>query len=116
MLLEQILFGSFVPPASSMSRVHRIGFDSCLKYTTPRKKIIEKRVTCNNSEKIILGIMKRSKKPMLPVDMEKRTAWTRNHCNIVMATLVKKGMLKRNKISLGNTRSYVYTYPGEKNA
>jgi hypothetical protein len=114
-LLQDILFGSFVPPTATKSRVHRIGFDSITRYKPPTVRIY-KTEKITNSEKRILEIMKRSKKPMFPLEMEKKTPWTRNHCNIVMASLVKKGLLRRHKMMHEARMTYVYAYPGVKNA
>lgn len=113
-LLQDILFGSFQPPKASKSRVHRIGFASITRYKPPTVRIY-KTDKITNSEKRILEIMKRCKKPMFPIEMEKKTPWTRNHCNIVMASLVKKGLIRRHKAMFESRMTYVYAYPGIKN-
>ena len=107
--LQELFYGKWTPPESYSTRSHRIGLHSMYRYEPPkpRPKIKPKP---RESENKILEIMKATKKPFSPMDMEKKTPWTRNHCGIIMSSLYKQGFLKRRKVALGNTRHYVYEY------
>ena len=108
MVLQEILFGTWQKPKVTNTTVHRIGLTiGAHRYIPPKPKIVQHKKHSECSEKI-LSIVTKSKVPLSPMDMEKMTPWTRNHCGMKMCELFNQGLLKRNKVKKGNTRHYVY--------
>ena len=112
MQLQEVLFGTFVPPQGTKSRVHRIGFSSKFGYKPPPVREY-KRAEILESHKKIIAILKKSDKPMTPAEVSVNTIWTRNRCSILLCEMFKKGILKRTKVIVGNSRTYLYSYIGE---
>ena len=110
MVLQEILFGTWQKPVVTKTTVHRIGLTiGAQRYIPPKPRVIKEK-QASESNMIIMEIMKKAKKPMSPMDMEKVTPWTRNHCGMKMCELFKQGLLKRHKVKAGNTRHYIYEY------
>lgn len=114
MNLLEILYGTFVPPESKGTQIHRAGFSSEHRYTPPKKR---EYVTAKDekdpnkltgSKLLIYKIIKNQVKPVAANVVEKKTKFTRNHCSIILAELHKMGMLDRKKIHANGTRYYVY--------
>lgn len=112
--LAQILKLTTVIPNVPASYTHRIGFSNgTARYTPPPKK--EPKTfsgspdDLNGSHKKVYQVMKAQTKPISAVDMEKKTPWSRNHCNIIMAALTKKGLLTRQKARFNGTNIYFYS-------
>ena len=110
MVLQEILFGTWKKPAVTKTTVHRIGLTiGAHRYIPPKPRVIKVKKE-NESHMKILDIMQKANKPMSPMDMEKKTPWTRNHCGMKMCEMFKQGLLKRHKVKKGNTRHYIYEY------
>ena len=108
MSLQEILFGTWEPPLVIHTTKHRIGFSS--KYGYIPKIKTQRKQKPKESEEKILRLMKRQTEPVTPGDISKKTPWTRNHCGMIMASLWKQGLLKRQKLKLQNTRTYIYFF------
>ena len=110
MNLQEILFGTFIPPEAP-SRTHRIGFASNYRYTPPKPKVCNRPVRdkSNTSQQIILKAVKQAGVPVTSVDVSLITKMTRNHCGIILGQLFNLGLVKRVKCTAGSTRFYKYT-------
>lgn len=115
--LENILFGSFVPPKEESVRSHRIGLTSTkYRYSPPRKTIrVAKNSRCS-SETIILDAIKKCNGSATSVDIAKIVDMTRNHCGIILTKLYRKSVLNRRKTVIKNIRIFVYSFKGEDGA
>lgn len=113
--LTELLFGKFEPPVSHLSVRHRIGFSECARYVPtlpqgrPSKKDLPIESRLPPSAKRIMEIMKQQVKPISAIGMEKKTPWTRNHCNMIMGTLFKEGLLTRFKVKGNGTSHFMYS-------
>ena len=110
MNLQEILFGTFVPPEAP-SRTHRIGFASNHRYVPPKPKVcnIPQRDKTNPGQARVLKAVQQATKPVTSVDVSEVTKMTRNHCGILLGQLFKEGLVKRVKCTKGSTRFYKYT-------
>jgi len=43
-----------------------------------------------------------------------KTPWTRNHCGMLLCKLYKAGLVKRQKIIVQQSRTFLYSWVGEK--
>ena len=109
MQLQEVLFGSWTQPVESGSRIHRIGFNSIPRYIEPPKRIYKEK-SKPASEIMLENIMKKLKEPMTPMQICVMTPWTRNHCGMLLCKLWKDGKLKRLKIKVDNSRTYLYSW------
>lgn len=115
-MLQEILYGTFVPPETTHTRSHRIGFASSFRYAEPNKRIYTSTQTLREkdpnhkspSQIKVFNVLSKAQQPMSPMEVAKKTMLTRNFCSIVMATLVKDGFAKRRKVSINKTRHYIY--------
>lgn len=118
MQLASILGYSSQVPQFPVTRSHRIGvFTSTYKRDESRDLEMEKRREINrqkrdpnelkDSETRVLMIVKCNKE-VTGVDVASKTKWTANHCQMLLASLFAKGLVKRSRKSAGNTRYYVY--------
>jgi hypothetical protein len=110
--LQEVLFGTFVPPEGAKSRVHRIGFSSKFGYKPPPVRVY-KRAEMLDSHKKIIAVLKKLGKPSTPAEVSVKTIWTRNRCSILLCEMFKSGKLKRTKIIVGNSRTYLYSIVSE---
>ena len=113
MTLQQILFGTFTPPQVK-STIHRIGFASEKRYEPPKEKVVVKpkkpnKNTIMGSRKQIYNIIKRRKVPVCAADIMDEAGYTRNHCSIICTALFRLGLVNRNLVREGNTKTYFYT-------
>ena len=110
MNLQEILFGTFVPPEAP-SRTHRIGFASNHRYVPPKPKVsnLQARDKTNPGQARVLKAVQQATKPVTSVDVSEVTKMTRNHCGILLGQLFKEGLVQRVKCTKGSTRFYRYT-------
>lgn len=115
--LENILFGSFVPPKDAPVRSHRIGLTSTkFRYSPPRKTIRAPKTSQCSSETIILDAIKKCNGSATSVDIAKIVDMTRNHCGIILTKLYRKNALNRRKAVVKNIRIFVYSLKEEDSA
>lgn len=114
MQLQEVLFGKWTPPAVSNTRVHKIGFHAIPRYVAPPPRV-QKEKGQPESEKMLIAIMKKLTKPMTPMEICKKTPWTCNHCGMLLCKLFKDGLLKRQKVIVKQSRTFLYSWAGEKN-
>ena len=110
MNLQEILFGTFVPPEIP-GRTHRIGFTSIYRYTPPKPRVHNRPVRdkSKTSEEIILKAVKDAGVPVTSVDISIAIKMTRNHCGIILGQLFKEGLVNRVRCTKGSVRFYKYT-------
>lgn len=113
MNLTELFYGKFVPPLNDKSRVHKIGLSGGVRYIPPKKVPVEldtrpPEERLSKSIRQIYDLLKRQTKPISAADMEAKTVWTRNHCNIVLCKLFKLGLATRTKMTKPGTRYYLY--------
>ena len=112
MNLTELLFGKFVPPVTTSGFVHRIGFAGSSPYVPTyreRKQRLPKEKQITESAQKIYKILTQQTKPISAAEMEKKTPWTRNHCNMIMCQLFKEGLATRYKEKGAGTRWYMYS-------
>lgn len=114
--LTELFFGKFEPPPVARTIRHKLGFVGEKPYVPTQKELRqnqpkEKRIP--KSMRNILEVMKCQTKPISAAEMEQKTPWTRNHCNIILCQLFKEGLLTRYKVKGVGTRWYMYSYKGE---
>ena len=108
--LQLMFYGTFVEPPIAKTHKYRIGFCSAPKYVPP-VAIVKPPKDPNKltlSEESILKILQRSGKDTTPMEIAAKVKMTKNHCGMVMASLFKRGLLTRFKVSEGNVRYYKY--------
>ena len=108
MTLQQILYGDWTPPPETQVRQHRIGLYSGKRYISPAPKNHKNELGLNKTEQLIFDALTNLDKPMSALMMSEVMDLTRNTCNIIMASLFKKGFATRYKMSQNGTRFYVY--------
>ena len=114
MELLDLLYGKFVPPKSTGTITHKIGFHSIPRYIAPPPRV-HKPKGPPESEIMLENIMKKLTKPMTPMEICLRTPWTRNHCGMLLCKLWKAKKLKREKVIVQQSRTYLYSWIGEEN-
>lgn len=115
MLLQEMFYGTFVPPEVSQTRSHRIGFASKFRYVEPKVKEPKPKSESNPSEQVVYKAVCRAKKPMTSDDVAKKVGMTRNHCGMILHSLFQKGLVSRSKEKVGRTRLYIYTLKEKQN-
>jgi len=115
MELIELFYGKFVPPKSTRTITHKIGFHSIPRYVAPPPRVHKPKCP-PESEIMLINIMKKLTKPMTPMEICQKTPWTRNHCGMLLCKLFKDGLLKRQKIIVKQSRTFLYSWNGEKNA
>jgi hypothetical protein len=100
-------------PNAPATYTHRIGFSNGnIRYEPPKKRVYKTFSSSpdelEGSQKTVYKVMKAQVKAISAVDMEKKTPWSRNHCNIILAALTKKGLLTREKKRFNGTNIYFY--------
>lgn len=111
------MFGYNTPiPDAPVTRQHRIGVYSSGFQRTDKdeERVMQQKIAkskdpnrLKTSEKRILQIVQ-CNKGVTGVDVAKKTKWTQNHCSTILATLHKRGLIKRSKRTAPNIRFYVY--------
>ena len=114
MQLQDVLFGVWTPPEVTATRTHKIGFHAIPRYVAPPVKV-HKPKGQPESEIMLEKIMKKLPEPMTPMDICLKTPWTRNHCGMLLCKLWKAGKLKRQKVIVQQSRTYLYSWCGEQN-
>lgn len=121
MNLTELFYGTFVPPKASNVRRHNFGLTGGARYEPPVKPLSQRfdlppEQRLAGSYKKIYNLLKAQVKPISSADMAKKTAWSRNHCSIALATLTKRGLCKRYKVKQAGTAVYMYYFKKEENA
>lgn len=107
--LQEILFGTFVPPPVIDTRCHQFGLVGMPRYVSPQKTSNRDASGLSNSEKLVLEATKASEIPVSAVSMTKMVKMTKSHCGMVLCSLYKMGLLTRNKVRQNRTCVYVYS-------
>lgn len=116
--LTELFYGKFEPPEAIRTITHKVGLTGGARYQ-PSKKIDKSSLPPEQrlpkSAKQILSFVKCQTKPVSAAETEKRTPWTRNHCNIILCSLWKEGLLSRYKMKGDGTSWYMYSYKPKAN-
>ena len=109
MTLQEILFGTFVPPENTKSKIHRIGFDHENQYTPKvdgRK--FQHSSGLNKAQLTMLERLKHQVREVTAVDMGKKLKITTNHAGILLGELFKLGKVTRKRVCGNGTRYFMY--------
>ena len=111
------MFGYDTPiPDAPITRTHRIGvYSSDYKRTDKdegrlaqqKAKTVKDPNKLKASERRILQIVQ-CNSGVTGIDVAKKTGWTQNHSQMILAALHKRGLIKRVKRTAPNIRFYVY--------
>lgn len=111
--LATILFGAFETPQNVVRTVrHNFGLAGSPRYVPParpRRSELSPIDRLTDSGKKILTILRQQQRPISAADMEKKTPWTRNHCNMIMGSLFRDGLLTRKKVRENGTYCFYYS-------
>jgi hypothetical protein len=120
MTLQEILYGTWMPPEHQNTTTHRIGFASSHRYEPPKVRQYVK-VTPTNANKELTGakkkifaIMKQQVKPISAFEMAKKVVYSQSHCSIALTELFKLDLLERKKMHGNGTRYYLYSVKRKK--
>lgn len=103
-------------PNAPVTRSHRLDMNepwSMQRYKPkfkcePRKeRVIRKEGELTDGQKRILKIVMGGGEHT-GVSISKKTSWTTNHCSMTLCALFKFGKISRKKVTVKQTRSYVY--------
>lgn len=111
--LISILFGEFEPPQNIVRTIrHNFGLTGGNRYippARPKRSEMSPIDRLTDSGKKILTILRQQQRPISAADMEKKTPWTRNHCNMIMGSLFRDGLLTRKKVRENGTYCFYYS-------
>lgn len=109
-MLQTILFGTWMPPEGTTSRVHRVGLSDGTRYEPPKihPRFNRNALGLTPSEQKAYEILQRAIKPVTSVTLAKKMKMTSNVCATFLATLYKNGLATRQKMSMNGTRLYYY--------
>ena len=110
MMLQTILFGTFVPPENTTVRTHRLGLGGGQSYVPPKARgsSTVDATGMNRSERAVFAAIKKFDKYVPAAEVAKKAKLSRNHCQIILAGLFKLGKVTRYKVSANGTRYYMY--------
>lgn len=115
MTLQEIFYGSFVPPPEVPSRIHKIGISGGHRYVEPPPRPSSKdKSGLNATERVIMFAVKNSSEPISSVDVASKTRMNANHCSIVLRGLFDKKIVDRVKVCRNGTRFFLYTAKEQK--
>lgn len=114
MTLQEILYGTWMPPQETNTTTHRIGFSSAYRYEPPKEREYVKPTPKNatsvltGAKKTVYAAMKKQTEPVTARAIAFKVKRTTNYCSIIMAELYKLGLLTRKKLHQNGTRLYIY--------
>lgn len=107
--LQEILYGTWVPPESTKVRSHRIGMSGGHRYIAPKPRNSTRDESgLNKSERAVLKALQKCKGYASAADVAVKAKMTRNHCQIILSSLHKAGKALRYKVSGNGTRYFMY--------
>lgn len=115
MTLQEILYGTWMPPDHKNTTTHRIGFSSSHRYEPPKIREYVKVTTANaskelsGSKKKIFALLKQQVRPISAAELAKKVVYSQSHCSIMLTELYKLDLLVRTKMYGNGTRYYVYS-------
>ena len=114
-MLQEILFGTFTPPADAKSRVHKIGLSGGRPYIPPPPKPsgLDKD-GLNATEKVVFKALQKKHKTLSSAELSGIVRMTRNHCSIILHSLFQKGLVTRYKVCQNSTRFFMYELKEQK--
>lgn len=109
-MLQTILYGTWMPPEGTTSRVHRVGLSDGNRYQPPKPhpRAMRNALGLTPSEQLAYEILQRAIKPVTSVSLAKKMKMTHNVCGTFLATLYKNGLATRHKALMNGTRLYCY--------
>lgn len=115
MTLQEILYGTWMPPEHKKTTTHRIGFSSAHRYEPPKVREYIKVTPTNASKELtgakkkIFALLKQQVKPISAPQLSKKVPYAQSHCSIVLTELFKLDLLERVKMYGNGTRYYMYS-------
>lgn len=107
MTLQEILYGSWMPPEQTQTRRNKLGITGGARYQSPSKRE-KNECGLGKTEVKVYDELKRHTKFISATTLAYLLGITRTNCSIVLTALHKKGLTNRSKIEEGSVRYYVY--------
>ena len=108
MMLQTILFGTWMPPENTKTRRHVCG----LTGGKPYKPVVDMRLCktdgMNRAQLAMYERLQRQIREVSAVDMGKKMKITTNHAGILLGELFKLGKVERRKVAGNGTRYFMY--------
>lgn len=109
MTLQELFYGTFIPPEGAAIRSHRIGLSGGRHYMPPPPKNAHlDKNGLNATERVVLKELSKKGKTTSSAELSKTLKMTRNHCSIILGELFKKGFVTRYKVQANGTRFFMY--------
>ena len=108
MTLQEILFGTFVPPESQGRITHRIGLSGGKSYEPTPDKRMFRQDGMNKAQFTMYERLKHQVREVTAVDMGKKLKITTNHAGILLGELFKLGKVTRKRVCGNGTRYFLY--------
>ena len=109
MTLQEILYGTWLPPESVKTRRHVCGLTGGSRYKTTINMRRIKTEGMNNAQLLMYERLQKQIRPVSAADMGKKLKITTNHAGILLGELFKLGKVKRIKTSGNGTRFFLYS-------
>lgn len=115
MMLQTILYGTWMPPEGTTSRVHRVGLSDGHRYEPPKPhpKANRNAIGLTLAEQKAHEILLRAIKPVTSVSLARKMKANQNTAGTYLAKLYKMGLATRHKVRMNGTLMYCYE-PKEK--
>ena len=108
MTLQEILFGKFVPPTVTQTRVIQIGFSECDRYVPNGNHLRRNTNDISASAQKMLDRLKHQIKPVTADVMAKKMKISLNYAQANLSELFKTGKATRHRTIMNGLRYYVY--------
>lgn len=108
MTLQEILYGTWMPPEKIKTRKNTLGMTGGARYEEPVKRVYKTINGLGRIENKVYCELRRHIKPISANELCELLGMTRENCSIVLTALHKKGMTERRKVENGSVRFYVY--------
>jgi len=118
MNLQDILYGAFVPPKPTSVRRHKVDISDGQRYEPPKPKTNSTRDASGltQAERLVNAAIHTFNDYASAADISSKVKMTRNYCQIILASLYKRGLVTRYKTQRNGTRLYMYLAKDDKNA
>ncbi len=118
MNLQEILYGTFVPPKPTSVRRYKVDISDGQRYEPPKPKTNSTRDASglSQAERRVYAAIRAFSDYASAADISSKVKMTRNYCQIILASLFKLGMVTRYKTQRNGTRLYMYLAKGNKDA
>lgn len=108
MTLQEILFGTWMPPEHTNSKIHLVGISGGQRYKPVIDKRTQKIEGMNRAQNAMFERLKKQIREVSAADMGKKMKITTNHAGILLGELFKLGKVTRRRVSGNGTRFFMY--------